>query len=163
MISIIAAIGKNHELGKDNRLLWHISEDFKRFKKLTLNSVVIMGRKTFESIGKPLPNRINIIITRNRDWIPLGCIVCYSMEKAIKKGAAFAKASASQKEIFIIGGAEIYKQGIKYADKLYLTLIDKEFPEADAFFPDYSDFKKVIKEEKKSDGKFTYKFIDLEK
>lgn len=163
MINIIAAIGKNRELGKDNKLLWHIGEDFKRFKKLTLNSVVIMGRKTFESISKPLPNRINIIITRNRSWTPLGCTVCYSIKEAIDKGAAFAQATASQREIFIIGGAEIYKQGIKYADKLYLTLIDKEFPEADAYFPDYSDFKKIIKEEKKSDGKFTYKFIDLEK
>lgn len=157
MISIIAAIGKNRELGKDNKLLWHIVKDFKRFKTLTSGHVVIMGRKTFESIGKPLPNRINIIITRNRAWTPLGCTVCYSLEEGL------VEAKKNKSEIFIIGGAEIYKQGIKYADKLYLTLVDKEFPEADAFFPDYSDFKKIIKEEKKSDGKFTYKFIDLEK
>lgn len=163
-ISIIAAIGKNRELGKDNKLLWHIPEDLQHFKKLTENHVVIMGRKTFESIGKPLPNRINIIITRNRAWTPLalrfgglGCTVCYSLEEGL------VEAKKNKNEIFIIGGGEIYKQGIKYADKLYLTIVDQEYPEADTYFPDYSDFKKVIKEEKKSDGKFTYKFIDLEK
>ena len=169
MINIIAAIGKNRELGKDNKLLWHIVEDFKRFKKLTLNSVVIMGRKTFESLPekfRPLPNRINIVISRhpelvsgsrNKFGMTKNLIICHSIEEAINKAKKF------NKEIFIIGGAEIYKQGIKYADKLYLTLVDKKYPEADAFFPDYSDFKKVIKKEKKSDGKFTYKFIDLEK
>ena len=160
MISIIAAIGKSRELGKDNKLLWHISDDLKRFKKLTLGKVVIMGRKTFDSLpekSRPLHNRINIIITKNRAYTPVGCTVCHSIEEAINKAKEF------KKEIFIIGGASIYQQGIKYTDKLYLTVIDKEFPEADAFFPDYSDFKKVIKEEKKFDGKFTYKFIDLEK
>jgi len=163
MINIIAAIGKNRELGKDNKLLWHIPEDFKRFKMLTSGHIVIMGRKTYESIGKPLPNRINIVVTRNQSWTPLGCTVCYSLEEAIKKGAAFAEASASQREIFIIGGAEIYKQSIKYADKLYLTLIDKEYPEADAFFPDHSEFKKKVFEKKHTLGKLQFEFIELTK
>ena len=163
MISIIAAIGKNRELGKDNKLLWHIPEDFKRFKELTSNHVVIMGRKTFESIGKPLPNRVNIIITRNRTWAPLRCTISYSLEEAIEKGTTFAKASASQREIFIIGGAEIYKQGIQYADKLYLTLINRKYPKADAFFPDYSEFKKITFEENHNSGELQFKFINLTK
>lgn len=155
MISIIAAIGKNRELGKDNKLLWHIAKDFQRFKKLTLNSVVIMGRKTFESIGKPLPNRINIIITRNRSWTPLGCTVCHSLEEGLVEAKKF------NKEIFIIGGGEIYKQGLKYADKLYLTLVIQEYPEADAFFPDYSEFKKILFEENHEENGIFFKFIDL--
>lgn len=165
MISIIAAIGKNRELGKDNKLLWHIPEDFKRFKDLTSGHVVIMGRKTYESLPekfRPLPNRTNIVISSRSNepnetnksnltyWVN-------SME------AAFAKASASQGEIFIIGGASIYEQGIKYADRLYLTLIEKEFPEADTFFPDYSQFKKIISEEKHQDNIYTYRFIELDR
>ena len=160
MINIIAAIGKNRELGKDNKLFWNIPEDMERFRKLTLNSVVIMGRKTYESLPakfRPLPDRINIVVTRNRAWTPEGCLALNSIEKALEKAKAFGK------EIFIIGGAQIYNLGIKYCNKLYLTLVDKKYPDADAFFPDYSDFKKVIKVEKKFDKKFTYRFIELEK
>ena len=157
MISIIAAIGKNRELGKNNKLLWHIPEDFKKFKQLTSGHIVIMGRKTFESIGKPLPNRINIIVTRNRSWTPLGCTVCYSLEEAIN----LAKKKIN--EIFIIGGAEIYKQGIQYADKLCLTLVNQEYPEADAFFPDYSEFKRKVFEENHISSELQFKFIELEK
>ncbi len=158
MINIIAAIGKNRELGKENKLLWHISRDFKRFKTLTSGHTVIMGRKTYESIGKPLPNRKNIIVTRNRSWTPLGCTVCYSLEEAVN----FAKQKTSAvKEIFIIGGAEIYKQGIQYADKLYLTLINREYPNADAFFPDYSEFKKIIFQEKHQDKNDSFEFVEL--
>lgn len=158
MINIIAAIGKNRELGKDNKLLWHISDDFKRFKKLTSGHVVIMGRKTFESIGKPLLNRINIVVTRNRSWTPLGCTVCYSMDEALRQAQG-----KPLKEVFIIGGAEIYKQGLKYTDKLYLTLVDKEYPEADAFFPDYCEFKKITFEENHISGDIKFKFINLTK
>ena len=154
---MIAVIGKNRELGKDNKLLWYIPEDFKRFKKLTSGHTIIMGRKTFESIGKPLPNRINIVITRNQLWSSLGCTVCYSLEEGL------IEAKKNNNEIFIIGGAEIYKQGIRYADKLYLTLVDKEYPEADAFFPDYSKFKRNFFEENHNLGGIKFKFIDLEK
>ena len=166
MISIIAAIGKNRELGKDNKLLWHIPEDFKRFKTLTSGYIVIMGRKTFESIGKPLPNRVNIVVTRDpkftisaRSYKDGKVIVCHSLEEA------FRLASLAQgkplKKIFIIGGAEIYKQGIQYADKLYLTLVNQEYPEADAFFPDYLEFGKVISEKDGIQGDLVYRFVEL--
>lgn len=160
MISIIAAIGKNRELGKNNKLLWHISEDFKRFKTLTSGHIVIMGRKTYKSLDEkycPLPNRINIVVTRNRAWTPLGCLVTHSIEEAIEKAKEF------NKEIFIIGGAQIYNLGIKYANKLYLTLVDKKYPEADVFFPDYSEFKKIIFEENHTSGEIQFKFMDLTK
>ena len=158
---MIAAIGKNRELGKDNKLLWHIGEDFKRFKYLTSGNVVIVGRKTFESIGKPLPNRTNIVITRNKSYHPDGVVVCYSIEEAIE----FVKKNpfTSGKEVFIIGGAELYRQGIIFANKLYLTLINKEYPDADTFFPDYSEFKKIsFEKECNKDGLF-FKFINLAK
>ncbi|MEK7634023.1 MAG: dihydrofolate reductase [Patescibacteria group bacterium] len=171
MINIIAAIGKNLELGKDNKLLWHIAEDFKRFKKITEGHIVIMGRKTYESLPekfRPLPNRVNIVVTRDLNFTILKrsskdgnfkAIVCNSIEEAIKKAKSY-KLQVTSFEVFIIGGASIYKQGIKYADKLYLTLVNQEFPGADAFFPDYSDFK-IVKEEKHQDEKYSYKFIEL--
>lgn len=165
-VSIIAAIGKNRELGKNNKLLWHISRDFKRFKDLTSGHVVIMGRKTYESLPekfRPLPNRINIVITRNplftissRSYKDSKTIIRLSIEDAID--TAKKKTTA---EIFIIGGAGIYQQGIKYADKLYLTLVDKEYPDADAFFPEYREFERIISEENGISGKLKYKFIEL--
>ena len=162
-VSIIAAIGKNRELGRDNKLLWHIPEDFKRFKFLTSGHTVIMGRKTFESIGKPLPDRINIVVTRNQSWTPLGCTVCHSLEEALKNSEFKIQNSELGKEVFIIGGAEIYRQGIQYADKLYLTLVNQEYPDADAFFPDYSDFKKKVFEESHASGNLQFEFIELTK
>jgi dihydrofolate reductase len=158
MISIIAAIGKNRELGKDNKLLWHIPEDMERFKKLTTGQVVIMGRKTYQSLPKkfqPLPSRVNIVVTRNHAYTPLGCVTSNSIEEAIKKAKEF------DKEIFIIGGASIYQQGIKYADRLYLTLVNKEFTDADAFFPDYSEFKKKLFQENHQDKNYSYQFVEL--
>jgi len=176
MISIIAAIGKNRELGKENKLLWNIPEDMKRFQNLTSGHVVIMGRKTYESLPKkfrPLPNRVNIILSRHsgepaQSSTPESLsdsgqarmtlsIYCSSIEDALEKAKTFGK------EIFIIGGAQIYSLGIKYADKLYLTLVDKEFSDADAFFPDYSQFNKIIFEENHQDDKYSYKFIELVK
>ncbi len=165
MINIIAAIGKNRELGKDNKLLWHIPEDFKRFKTLTSGHIVIMGRKTYESLPekfRPLPNRVNIVVTRNKNVIEglinqTTAIFCNSIE------TAFDKAKEFDDEIFIIGGASIYEQGIKYADKLYLTLVNQEYPEADAFFPDYCEFKRKIFEENHSSGEIQFKFMDLTK
>ena len=159
MISIIAAVGKNRELGKDNKLLWYIPEDFKRFKELTSGHVVIMGRKTYESLPenfRPLPNRINVVITRDFNYKIEGVIVYHSLEEAIKN-----LESKFKDEVFIIGGASIYGQGIKYADKLYLTLVDKAYPNADAFFPDYSQFKKIVFEEKHEEDNYSYKFIEL--
>ncbi len=160
MISIIAAIGKNRELGKDNKLLWQIPSDMKRFKDLTTGSVVIMGRKTYESLPqkfRPLPGRINVIITRDSSYFAPGAVVVNSMEAAIEE------AKKTNKEIFIIGGAQIYSLGIKYAEKLYLTQVDKEYPEADAFFPDYTDFSKTVSEQEYQSGKLKFKFIELVK
>lgn len=156
-LSMVAAIGKNRELGKNNKLLWHIAEDLKRFKKITFGHTVIMGRKTFESIGYPLPNRINIVITSNPDYQVQNCLIVNSLEEAIK----LAKKHDNE-EIFIIGGGQIYQQSIKFADKLYLTIVEGNY-DADTFFPDYSKFtKKVFEEEKESDG-YKYKFLELEK
>lgn len=155
VISIIAAIGTNRELGKNNKLLWHIPEDFARFKKLTLDHPVIMGRTTYESIGKPLSGRLNIIVTRNKDYKVEGCTVVNSLEEAIEK----AKEKDSV-EIFIIGGGQIYEQGIKFADKLYLTIVKGTFT-ADTFFPDYSKFNKVIFQQEGQNKQYQYTFLEL--
>ena len=156
-VNIIVAIGKNREIGKNNHLIWKISDDLKRFKALTTGHPIIMGRKTFESIGKPLPNRTNIIITRNIEYKANGCIICNSLEKAIEEG--FKK----DNQIFIIGGQEIYSQAIKVANRLYLTLIDDK-SDADAFFPNYDDFKKIIStEDKQTPEGLKYKYVVLEK
>ena len=148
MISIIAAIGKNKELGKDNQLLWHIPGDLPRFKQLTSGHPIIMGRKTFESIGKPLPNRTNIVVSKNS----------YSFVEALKQ----AQKAPGSEEIFIIGGGSIYAQSIDLADRLYLTVIDAS-AEADTFFPDYSKFSKIISSEKHENGEFRYEYLTLEK
>jgi len=158
MINIIAAIGKRRELGKDNRLLWHLPQDLARFKRLTLDQVVIMGRKTYESIGKPLPNRLNIVITHRKDYCANGCWIVAKLDQAL----ALAQEKAPNKEIFLIGGGQLYQQGIAYAQKLYLTLVDGEF-EADTFFPDYSTFKKIVAQEEGEDNGYHYKFIELER
>lgn len=157
LISIIAAIGSNRELGKDNKLLWYIPEDFARFKKITLGHPVIMGRTTYESVGKPLPGRLNIIVTRNKDYQIYEGIVVNSLEEAIE----IAK-EKDKEEIFIIGGGQIYEQGMKYADKLYLTEVKGNF-DADTFFPDYSRFKKVISKREGRNENYQYAFLELEK
>lgn len=129
MITLIAAAGENNELGKDNDLLWHLPDDFKRFKALTTGHYIIMGRKTFESFPKPLPNRTHVIITRSKEYeAPEGCIVVHSLEKAIE-------ASPKNETLFIIGGGEIYKQSIDHADCIELTRVHNSF-EADTFFPE---------------------------
>lgn len=145
-------------IGKDNKLMWHIPGELPRFKKITTGHAVIMGRKTWESLPfKPLPNRTNIIITRDFSYMPTGAIVCNSIEDAINKAKETEKS-----EIFVIGGGQIYQQALPFADKLYLTLVDGTF-DADTYFPDYSDFKKVISEELHEDGGYRYKFIELER
>jgi len=156
-ISIICALSENRAIGKNGRLLWHIPEDLERFRKLTLGHPVIMGRKTFESIGKPLPDRLNIIITQKSDFTHPGCVICHSLTEAIE-----AAAKKEKEEIFIIGGGQIYTQAIGLADKLYLTLVEGNF-EADTFFPDYSAFKKVVFEKKGEAQGLKYQFIELER
>lgn len=129
MISLIVAAAKNNAIGKNNQLLWHLPNDLKFFKNTTWGMPVIMGRKTFEAVNKPLPGRFNIIITRQKDWKAEGVIVAADLQDAIKKAAA-----TNSKEIFIIGGGEIYKQGIEIADKIYLTRVHAEL-NGDTFFP----------------------------
>ena len=129
MLTLIAATSTNNALGKDNQLVWHLPDDFKRFKALTSEHYIIMGRKTFESFPKPLPNRTHVIITRNTSYeAPEGCIVVLSLEEAIK-------ICPKNEEIFIIGGGEIYKQSIDMADKVELTRVHTTV-EADTFFPE---------------------------
>ena len=157
-ISILAAISKeNRALGFQNKLLWKIEGDLPRFKALTTGHPIVMGRKTYESIGRPLPNRTNIVITRNPDFKPEEVLVASSIKEALD----IAKENEKE-EIFIIGGGEIYKQGIAFADRLYLTVVEDE-PEADTFFPDYSEFKKVISEDRHKEHTASFSFIVLEK
>lgn len=155
LISIIAAIAENRAIGKDNKLLCHIPEDLKRFKQITQDHPVIMGRTTYESLGKALPERINIIITRDQNYKADGCIICHSLEEALTVARKY-----NDEEIFLIGGGQIYRQGIKYADKLYLTIVKSNF-EADTFFPDYSEFKKVTFKKEGIYNQYQYIFLEL--
>jgi len=129
MISIIAAMTKSRVIGKNNQLPWHLSDDLKNFKKLTVGNTVIMGRKTFESIGKPLPDRNNIVISSS---MPLAenITVAKTVEEALQKAESFSK------EIFIIGGASVYAQSLPFADRLYLSFIKKDY-DGDAYFPEF--------------------------
>lgn len=129
-ISIIVAKAKNDVIGKDNQLIWKLSSDLKLFKKITTGHHLIMGRKTYESVGKPLPNRVSVVISRNKSFeIPSGHVVVHSLEEAIQ--ICIGK---HLDQVFIIGGAEIYTQAIKIADELLVTHVDVS-PEGDAFFP----------------------------
>jgi dihydrofolate reductase len=157
-ISLIVAISKNRAIGKDNKLIWYIPEDLKRFRQITAGHVVIMGKKTYQSIGKPLPNRTNIIITRDKKYQQLGCIIAYSVDEALYKAR-----SLERQEIFVIGGGQIFEQTIHFADKLYLTIIDQEVSDADTFFPSYPQFTKVVHEEQREHNGLTFTWLELEK
>ena len=157
ILTIIAAVGKNNSLGKDNDLLWHLPDDFKRFKKLTTGHHIIMGRKTFESFPKPLPNRTHIIITRDKTYTVASdeCIVVHSMEEALKH-------VQTDTNPYIIGGGEIYSMGIKIADKIELTRVHHEF-EADTYFPeiDTNKWKLIAEEYHPIDERHKYDFTYL--
>jgi len=153
MISIIVAMSKNRVIGNNNELIWKLSSDLKRFKELTTDNSIVMGRKTYESIGKPLPNRRNIIVTRNLDYKVEGCEVVSSLEEALL---------LTNNNCFIIGGGEIYKQSIDIADKIYLTLVHKEL-EGDTTFPELNkDWAKISRKDFNSDEKneYDYSFIE---
>lgn len=161
-IAIVVAIGKNREIGKNGKLLWHIPDDLKRFKALTLEHPVIMGRKTFESIisilGKPLPDRTNIVITRDKAWQYENVLVFSSLEDALAKAREL-----DQEEVHIGGGAELYKQALPFVDRLYLTLID-DTKEADTYFPEYEqEFTKKISEETREHEGLKYSWVTLER
>ncbi len=128
MTTIVVAMGLKNEIGADNQLLWHLPTDLKHFKEMTTDHPIIMGRKTFESIGKALPNRTNIVISRKKDWFQEGILIVGSIKEAVK----FAK--KIDEEIFIIGGGNIYEQTMDITDKLEVTLVKAEL-EADVFFP----------------------------
>lgn len=152
-IILIAAAGQNNELGKDNDLLWHLPDDFKRFKTLTTGHHIIMGRKTFESFPKPLPNRTHIIITRSQNYkVPDGCIVVNSLNEAIE-------ACPKTEDIYIIGGGEIYKQSISLANSIELTRVHEKF-DADTYFPTINpkEWKLSFSEFHDKDEKHKYAF-----
>lgn len=156
-VSIIVAAADNGAIGKDNKLLWNIPEDMKRFREVTSGHTVIMGRKTYESIGRPLPHRTNIVISGNPELKIEGCIVCNSLEEALKKGK-----ETERDELFILGGSSIYRQSIPYSARLYLTRIKGSY-EADSFFPIDHGFEKVLSEEPKDNGTHQFTFTVLEK
>jgi len=156
MISLIVAAAENNAIGKNNQLLWHLPNDLKFFKNTTWGMPVIMGRKTFESVNKPLPGRFNIVITRQADWKADGVIVASDLQDALKKAA-----ETNCKEFFIIGGGEIYKQAFQLADKIYLTRVHTEI-EGDTFFPEVKETEWQLKEnhdfEINDKHKFSYSF-----
>jgi len=145
-VSIIVAIGENHAIGKNNQLLWHMPNDLKHFKDITSGRTIIMGRKTFDSVGKPLPRRRNIVVTRQDITIP-GCEVV----KSIEDGLALCK---NEDEVFIGGGAEIYKLAMHLTNRIYLTIIHKIF-DADTFFPeiDKNEWQEISREDHQPDEK----------
>jgi dihydrofolate reductase len=161
MISIIVATAENGVIGKDNQLLWKLSADLKQFRILTTGHSVIMGRKTFESIGRPLPNRTNIVISRQRNFsLPEGVLQANSLEKAID----LAKNHAGNEEIFIIGGGNVYEQALAITDKIYLTEVKANI-EGDAFFPKLSveDWKEIsrVSHQKDEKNEYDFDFVEL--
>jgi dihydrofolate reductase len=149
---MIAAVAQNNALGKDNRLVWHLPDDFKRFKQLTSGHHIIMGRKTFESFPKPLPNRIHVIITSQKNYRQESCIIVHSIEEALK-------AVPHHGDVYIIGGGQIYELGMAFADALEITRVHADF-EADAFFPaiDINRWQLVNEEFHPKDDRHNYDF-----
>ena len=192
-ISLIAALSENRVIGRENKLPWYIPGELKRFKEITMGHPIVMGRKTFESIGRVLPGRTNIVITRDSTWHHEGVVVTHSLDEAIEKAInviarnlvkrgtkqSFDRAQnisqeeiatssstprddASESEIFIIGGGQIFEEAITKADKLYLTLVHTTL-DGDTFFPDYSEFQKVVFQQDGEAGGYRYTFLDLER
>ena len=158
IVSIVVAISENNAIGKNNQLLWYLPADLKHFKNITTGHTVIMGRKTYESVGEPLPNRRNIIITRQNITIE-GCEIVKSIEDALAL-------SASEEEVFIVGGAEIYRQSMHLTNRIYLTVVHQKF-DADSFFPEihYDEWLETEQEDHEPDekNKLPYSFITLER
>jgi dihydrofolate reductase len=159
LISLIAAMGENRVIGAGNALPWRLSADLRQFRKITIGKPVLMGRKTFESIGRPLPGRLNIVITRNPGFTAAGCTVVHSTEEAIKASAGF-------QEVMVIGGASFYEQFLPEAGRMYLTLVHARF-EGDTFFPafDWDDWKETRREDFVADVQtpYPYSFVVLER
>lgn len=160
MTTIVVAMGEKNEIGFENQLLWHLPKDLKHFKDITSGHPIIMGRKTYESIGKPLPNRTNIVVSRKKDWFEEGILIVGSIKEALK----FAK--KIDEEVFIIGGGNIYEQTMDVVDKLEVTLVKADL-EADTYFPkiDAKVWKKVseIYHEKDEKNQYDFYFQTYEK
>jgi dihydrofolate reductase len=159
-ISLIVAMSSNHAIGLNGQMPWHLSADLKRFKQITMGYPILMGRKTFESIGKALPGRTNIIVSSNSAYQPEGCVVVDSVEAAIHQGCQLAD------EIFVIGGATLYDATLPMADSLYITEIQRHF-EGDTFFPSFDGkhWIEVDREDVTDDHNvsFSYSFVKLNK
>ena len=158
-VSIIVAIDEKRGIGKDNDLLFKIPEDFKRMKELTTGHPIILGRRTYESIGRLLPNRTNIIVTRDPDFNVDGAVICHTIEEALRQ------AQGKNEEIFIFGGGQIFKEALEknLVDRLYLTIVKGDYG-ADTFFPEYEHLGfKTIKEESRNADGYQYSFVTLEK
>ena len=155
MLSIIVAVGEGNVIGKENRLIWHLPRDMRHFKETTTGHYIIMGRKTFESNGRPLPNRTNVIITRDKNYKAEGCVVVHTLEDAIK----LAK---DDPEAFIIGGGVIYELAMPLIDRIYLTQIHHKF-EGDTYFPEINmdEWVEIEKREFEPDEKNKYPFTIL--
>jgi dihydrofolate reductase len=160
MIAIVVAIAENNVIGKDNQLIWHLPADLRYFKNLTMGHPILMGRKTYESIGKPLPGRTTVIITRQQDFKAPGCIVVNSINEAI------SQAQTIDQDVYIIGGAEIYKQALGKTDTIYLTRVHHAF-EGDTFFPEIDEANWEVTSEEKHEpdekNKYSYSFITLKR
>ena len=157
LISLIAALSENRVIGSKGEIPWKIPGEQKRFKEITTPHPVIMGRKTFESIGRLLPNRPNIIITSDTAYSVTDALVTHSLSEAIEKATEL-----DQDEIFVIGGGKVFEEAIGSADRLYLTIVHTEV-EGDAFFPEYSDFRKVVYQEDKEAGGYRFTYLTLER
>lgn len=161
MLAIVVAAAENNVIGKDNDLIWHLPADLKHFKSLTMGHPMIMGRKTFEAIGKPLPGRTSIIITTQKNYQAEGCVVVHSLEEAIAKGREL-----DAEQVSIIGGANVYKQALPLADILYVTRVHASF-EGDAYFPELPDdaWQVVEQEHHEPDekNKYSYTFLTLKR
>jgi dihydrofolate reductase len=159
MLSLIAAMDKNRVIGRNNQLPWHLPADLKYFKRMTQGKPIVMGRKTFESIGHPLKGRVNVVLSHQPDFLEDGCQVFNSFEKAL---AALSRAS----EVMIIGGAHLFEYVLPIADKMYLTCIDHVF-EGDTFFPSWDDQEwKIVSQERHypdEENAYGYCFLELQR
>ena len=164
ILSLIVAASENNVIGKDNKLPWHLPDDLKRFKALTRGKAVIMGRKTFESIGHPLPDRLNIVVSRHLEVAPDHCALAHSLSDALEQ--ANERTSERANEVFVIGGAELFGLALPLIDRLYLTRVHAKI-DGDVFFPslDFSEWREIAREEHLSDDEhaYTFSFIDYER
>lgn len=158
MLSLIVAMAENRTIGINNNLPWHLPNDLQYFKKVTMGKPIIMGRKTYESIGRPLPGRRNIVITRQTGYTQAGVDVVSSLSEAIQLGEDIALVEGHE-EVFVIGGAEIYQQALNYADRLYITHVLADV-EGDAFFPsiDWSQYQEIERKDFKAEGHNPYDY-----